>query len=123
MNLIELPASHEHLRDTIFYNLFHNSIIFDDFTNATAYRREIVSHGMRVSNIYTLTGERIGSSGVFDPSSKNKLPRALPIVFGQMPMRSTNDFDLLEKGMCDLEHTYMHIENKYYFEVLFNIEK
>lgn len=38
VNMIKLLPTHEHLRDTLFWNIFRDSILFNDLKSAMAYR-------------------------------------------------------------------------------------
>ena len=94
--MIQLIPEQEHLRDTLFYAIFGESILMDTVETALAYRRDIMkkSNGMqRVPTIYCRTGDVISNVGSLDPSKKLSNRRApLAFVFGQMPCKRRRQY-------------------------------
>lgn len=84
--MIALEPQHESLRETLFYNIFKRSIMFDNLETALAYRRSLVTRNVSPPTIYTRRGDKLNSDGVLNPrQGAGKLPDALEFVFGQLP--------------------------------------
>lgn len=83
VNLVRLPAALEHLRDTVFYNIYKNSLLFDDVRTANVYRKTLLARKAQVPTIFTRDGNKIGSEGVLNPRpGQGVLPPTLPSVYG-----------------------------------------
>ncbi len=85
MNLIQLKPDHEHLRDTIFWDIFRNTLIFQDENAALAFRETQLKRNLTVPVIYTLTGRRI-ASGFYDPDAEEEqhFRRYNACIYGQL---------------------------------------
>lgn len=88
VNLINLPFEKEHLRDTLFYNIYKNSMLFDDMDTAFAYRKAAMEKfkrrtGPKPPKIFTRDGYSIGTDGVRDPTASGRMPHELKNVYGQ----------------------------------------
>lgn len=111
VNLIQLDSEVEHLRDTIFWAIFGNSILFDDFESAVEYRKHVVERGNTPRPIYTTTGHRILSKGILDPKG-SAMPADLPYIFGEQdPVRSA-DYGILQKEVSILHDLRVMIEKR-----------
>lgn len=57
VNLIQLTEENEHLRDTVFWNIFKSALVFDDFESAVAFKRaqkKPLNSGFTTSKILTI---------------------------------------------------------------------
>eukprot|EP01035_Chromulina_nebulosa_P017835 gene17835-23447_t len=98
VNLIQLEESEEYLRDSLFYSIYMKSILFDDMISATAYRKKLIELKKMPPTIYTRNGEKISMEGILNPNKTNRLPPKLPYVYGQLPLVSDKDIQLLDSG-------------------------
>ena len=55
--MVKLDAENEYLRDSVFYDIFGQSILFDDMDHAVEYRTQLLQKNKKPSNIYTLKGD------------------------------------------------------------------
>lgn len=78
--MIRLKDEHEMLRDTLFYYLFSDFIVFDDLESASAYLKE-GSHPP--ATIFTKDGIRLERSGCFDPTQREGAEQ-LEFVYGEL---------------------------------------
>ncbi len=83
MNILVLEPDYEYLRDTLFYNIFGNAIMFDNFKDALEYRKTLVKANQRPPTLFTLAGEKISQNAVLDPSGNARLPNHLEYVYGE----------------------------------------
>jgi hypothetical protein len=67
INLLQLTPENEELRDTLFWNIFSSSILFDNLSAALDYRREIVKAGLPIPFIYTVNGDRLDGTAMLSP--------------------------------------------------------
>lgn len=88
--MIKLPRDREQLRDTLFFNIYQKSILFDDMKNALVYRQSLIRQEIQPPMLYTLRGERITGNALLDPSANAKLPSTLEFVYGEEPHGSTS---------------------------------
>jgi hypothetical protein len=88
--MIKLQREREHLRDTLFYNIYQKSIIFDDMKSALAYRQALIRQEIQPPTIYTLHGERITGNALLDPSANARLPSTMEFIYGEEPLGSTS---------------------------------
>lgn len=96
--MIQLTPENEHLRDSLFYCIYRNAILFDDLVSAISYRKSLVDQGRRAPSLYTVTGDRVQSDGVLNPKPNNKLPANLKSVFGQLPQAGAAEIQKLDAG-------------------------
>ena len=87
VNIIQLEPANEHLRDTIFFNIFRNSILFDELHDALEYRRYLVRNKIPPPKMYTLGGDVLDATAVLDPNPTSKLPVQQTFVFGEQRSR------------------------------------
>ena len=97
VNLIELPVSKEHLRDTVFYEIYHNSILIDNIDCAKEYRKHLNGINAIAPPIYTRDGTKLASNGLMTP---NKTNQNLQFVYGEMPLEDevNEELDNLQEG-------------------------
>jgi hypothetical protein len=94
-----LDPEYEGLRDTIFYQIFQNSLVMDSERDAVSYRSVLVqSKVFPVPTIYTLDGIRLRADGVFQSPSHDRLPSRLDYLFGEK-----SDFGARELRDLELE--------------------
>lgn len=87
VNLLHLKPDLESLRDTLFFNIFNNAILFDDMNSALDYRQYLVQNDIRPPSMYTLQGTKVTSQAVLDPGPGGMKPSRLDYVFGEQPSR------------------------------------
>ena len=62
VNLIQLPKKHERLRDSLFYNMYRNNMLFDDVESANAYRKYLLDKKHALTKVaQTRDGQGAGS--------------------------------------------------------------
>jgi hypothetical protein len=67
INLLKIDPSKEYLRDSLFYLMFKSSLLFDDLPTASAYRKYLSLRHESYPSMYTRTGERLLSDGIYIP--------------------------------------------------------
>lgn len=82
VNLIELPANHEHYRDTIFWRVFRSGILVGTLNEAMEYREACKRHRKTIGNIYTRDGHVSGTGGFLQAGTERPALDDLPNVFG-----------------------------------------
>ena len=99
INLIQLDPNNEDLRETVFWSMFRNSLLFDNLDTAANYRVQLVALRKSPPNMYTLTGEKIDSNGILVPGNAGRMPLNLPYVFGQYDRNHMENLRHIENGM------------------------
>jgi hypothetical protein len=84
VNLVQLNRDQEYLRDTLLYNNFQRSLLFDDLESAMAYRAYLVRINISPPLIFTMEGERISARAVLNPSPSGKCPADMDFIFGEL---------------------------------------
>ena len=112
INLIRLQPQLEYLRDTLFYAIYKDSLLFDTLDSALNYKRKCFQQNRQVGNLYTLQGDRILSNGILNPDKSAKLEGArLRFVYGQFTLDNTDDIAALENDiriLSDIEPAVRH---------------
>ena len=85
--MLQLKPEYEYLRDTLFFNIFSTSILFDDMNAALDYRKYLVQNEIRPPSMFTLQGTKLTSQAVLDPGPGGTKPDRLDYVFGEQPSR------------------------------------
>ena len=85
--MIRLKPDLEFLRDTLLFNMFGNSVLFNDMNSALDYRKYLVQNDIRPPSMYTLEGTRLTSQALLDPGPSGTKPERLDFVFGEQPSR------------------------------------
>ena len=99
VNMVQLTRDQEHLRDTLLYNNFQKSMLFDDLDSALAYRAYLVKINISPPLIYTMDGERISARAVLNPSPSGKCPQDLEFIFGELSTsEGKSAMNTIEKG-------------------------
>lgn len=93
--MIELED--ESLRETIFFPIFGESVVFDDMASAIEYRRNALLRHENAHTLYTCSGERLDTSGILDPRGQ-RMPKDLKYMFGQMRSRNREELSSVEQG-------------------------
>jgi hypothetical protein len=75
-----LKDEDETLRDTLFYYLYQDYVVFDDLESALTFLQEGNHHP---AIIYTKNGIKLEKSGGFDPTQKDNLD-SLEFVYGEL---------------------------------------
>ena len=116
--MIQLKPDQEHLRDSVFFSVFRDKIVFDTMESAMAYRSDIIGHsgGMRrIPTIYCRSGEIIAADGLQDPSQS--LSSRLGTVasssrgpsFGQIPQGNREEYRKIEEGSSGFLLAYYYL--------------
>lgn len=99
VNLIELNDDNESLRDTVFYNIFRDAILFDTLADGVEYRSLCVRQRRNCPTIYTRDGGFISSSGLLDPTAKLDPSKELEFMFGELPRTNYLSIREMEEGL------------------------
>ena len=83
VNLIELPAHNEYLRDTLFYGIYQDTILIDTIEMAQEYR-EMLGRVPTVPTIYTRDGAVMASNGLMSPKPPANVK--IPFIYGELPV-------------------------------------
>ena len=78
--MLRLRDEHEFLRDSLFYYLFSDHVVFDDIDSALSYLHD-GAHPPAV--IYTKDGIKIERNGMFDPSQRDNFDN-LEYIYGEL---------------------------------------
>jgi hypothetical protein len=89
------------LRDSLFFNIFGNAILFDNFEHGLAYRKYLVKTRQKPPTIYTLSGEKIGSNALMDPSPAARKPSQLEFVFGEPKTKHIAEMNTINGKVCN----------------------
>ena len=92
-----LALSAKKLRNTVFWTLLQNSVIFDTEANAIEYRQFTIRMNTRCPNLFSMDGKFIPSSGIMDSSHGQLKDIDLKYVFGSKPKNP--QIKELEQGM------------------------
>lgn len=95
--MLQLDAKNEGLRDSLFFQIFKNAILFDDLDSAMEYRRAVIHRDSQPPNLYTVCGQKVGTDGVLDPN-KGRRPANLKNVFGMQPPSKSSVYVNLVAG-------------------------
>lgn len=95
--MLQLDPKNEELRDTLFYHIFKNSMLFDDLDSGMKYRRTLIKERKRPPAIFTVDGNKIGIDAVLDPK-KGKKPDDLRNILGMQPPGKSMVFSNLLTG-------------------------
>ena len=99
VNLIQLDAKNEPLRDSLFYHIFKRTLLFDDMDTALAFRRSQISQDKQPPKIYTLGGKKVGTDGILDPDAGRRQDnKNLKFVFGMQPPNKSSVYVNLLTG-------------------------
>ncbi len=105
INMIQLSRNNEHLRDTLFYSIFRESILVDNVESAMNFREKFLldCRAQKVQKnpptLFCRTGDKIGSEGIMDPQKgKLSMRSDLTFVFGQIPTHNREEFKAIEEG-------------------------
>jgi hypothetical protein len=101
INMLKLDSANENLRDSLFWHMFSNTLLFDDFASATTYRKILVQQRRLTPSMYTLTGERLMKDALFTPG--NKIPKNLSNVYGEQNLSTTDDYNVCLRDLKQLE--------------------
>ncbi len=94
--MMRLKDEHEGLRDTLFFSLFGDAVVFDDIESALLYLHDGSNPPARV---YTKDGIRLDhKQGIFDPSDKGQQAlEHLEFIFGEL-MRPPQNLAKSQQG-------------------------
>lgn len=97
--MICLNGNNEHLRDTVFYAIYREKILFDDISSASLYRKTLVGCGITPADFYTRDGKKLSSDGILNPGvGSNRVPVSLDFVYGQQNPTSSDEYRCIEAG-------------------------
>ena len=97
VNMIQLDAKNEGLRDSLFFQIFKNALLFDDLDSAMDFRRSVIHRDQQPPNLYTVDGHKVGTDGVLDPN-KGRRPTNLKNIFGMQPPSKSSVYVNLVAG-------------------------
>jgi hypothetical protein len=115
--MIQLEPSNESMRDTLFYAIFRDSILFDNIETASYYRRALLKSTGGLRNpptIFCRSGDRINSEGIMDPKRVKSRRTESAYVFGQLPNLNRAEFKGLEDGLLSHAYYHFHLPANYY---------
>lgn len=102
LDVLQFDSGREDLRHKLFTNVFQNFILIDTLEQALELRRSLRNKGApRIPTIYTLSGDRIPSSGQLDPT--NRIPNEISAIFGSQDPRLLPKYQSLQKLLVDIE--------------------
>jgi chromosome segregation ATPase len=102
INLIKLQPQNEGLRDTLFYHMYKDSLLFDSMETALSYKKRCIQQNQIVGNLYTRQGDRILSNGILISGKSAKLEDSfgrLRCVFGQYVPDNQDEITELERDI------------------------
>jgi hypothetical protein len=97
--MIRLDSDKEYLRDTLLYNVFGRSLLFDNLETALDYRSYLVAMSIQPPLIFTLEGDRVSARAVLNPTPQGKCPADLEFLYGeQSNSEGLKSFNFAKKG-------------------------
>ena len=93
--MLILDPENEHLRDTLFWHMYHNTILIDDLPRALEYATSSSMRNQTRPSMFTMTRERMQSDGILDPVSA---PKDLRNVYGAQTPTNTDEYRNLVMG-------------------------
>lgn len=96
VNLLILEPRNEHLRETLFWTIFRNTIIFKDLDDAIDYGTKLAKRNQPPMAMYSEDGQKILGDGILDPHSSP--PSKLDYVFGMQSPCNTTEFSSITSG-------------------------
>jgi hypothetical protein len=98
--MIQLRENEEYYRDTIFWNIYHQTLLFDNLDNALEYYKSCKRNNRLVHEMYTRNGDRVDSRGALDPTpGQGRMPALLKYIYGEMPSQDIDEFKRIDKGL------------------------
>ena len=88
--MLILEPRNEHLRDTLFWQMFGLTLIFEDFDDAVRYRKVLIKNNKSPPNMYSKDGQQILVDGILDPNAAKR--SNLEYIFGMQDPRNTTLF-------------------------------
>jgi len=104
VNLLEFTNENAHLRRTLFFSVFSNTIVLDDLESAQVYREHLIRSHRKCPAILTMNGDMISGDGLMDPN--RKCPQRLEdlrFTFGELPHTGKPEFHRLVADLHKLE--------------------
>lgn len=102
VNLIQLDQDNEDLRESIFYSIFENSLLFDDNISAKAYRDWFLQHGRgSMPDIFTKEGVKFDRRGIIWRRNVDD-PTELQYIFGEQNPVDSSEFRNLKRELDDI---------------------
>lgn len=97
VNLLILAPEKEYLRDTLFFAIFRDALLFDTWQQALSYQKYLVVEKRRTPPmLYTRKGEVLSNQALLDPRPLARCPEQLETVFGYSPCLSEECLALKE---------------------------
>ncbi|KAF2077867.1 hypothetical protein CYY_000829 [Polysphondylium violaceum] len=94
-NRVQLREKHQHLRKTLVWSLFRDTMVFDTMEHGLAYRTFLARQNRPCSPIYCITeAEYIETSGFVEVGGAK---RGGTCCFGQLPVSETEEYKQLYK--------------------------
>jgi hypothetical protein len=105
VNIIKLSREHEHLRETVFYSIFRDLILFDDKESMLDWKQQALKHNPRriIPTMWALKeGYQAASDGRLDCRSSFQSGGDKPrkCVFGATPPSKNLQLNDLKQGEC-----------------------
>lgn len=94
--MLKLEPRNEYLRDTLFWHMFRNTLLFKDFADAVRYGRDLANDNKPAQSMYSEDGQQVLADGILDPNAVN--PSKLDFVFGMQSPCNTTLFADIKSG-------------------------
>ena len=94
--MLILEPRNEYLRDTLFWQMFGLTLIFEDFDDAVRYRKVLIKNNKSPPNMYSKDGQQILVDGILDPNAAKR--SNLEYIFGMQDPRNTTLFADITSG-------------------------
>ena len=108
VNQIILRPEDEHLRQSVFYSIFSNTIILDTEDDALAYREHCKQRNLRRCTVMCYKdGRRLRSGGPLDALDRFKDARGLEFIFGGQDPKETPEFQAKLKAKEKVEGLFL----------------
>eukprot|EP01080_Neovahlkampfia_damariscottae_P009904 gene9904-2226_t len=111
INLIELKKEQFEIR-YVFYSLIGDTIVFDTYENALAYRQRLLMQKKRCPTIVTMDGDKLEQTGVVYAGKKQESKNR----FGQLPLLETKTYLDLKMKKETLERYKSSVSQKEKFD-------
>ena len=103
VNLIKLRPNDEYLRDTVFWSIFRDSLLFDTIEAASEYRSKLIRNNRRPPQCVSVSGDILAADGLMDPKSKLNTARALKFEFGEIPGTEMKDYITAKEDIISID--------------------
>jgi hypothetical protein len=115
VNLIHLHQKDEKLRDTIFYQIFQNSLLLETEVDATLYRNLLIQNKIfPIPTLYSLDGCCLRGDGLLSPTThhQNHLPGKLNYIFGEKSLTDLTEFRNLDRELNLIQEMKLFLQQE-----------